>query len=431
MSDRVVGINDAELWVSIDPQADYSRTADAIRSVVDSYPGYGRSVRTYPAERIGQVLSSAGNDIVVRVYGQEQAILEGKAEEIRQALAGIDGVVNAQAESQVVEPTIQVEVDLEAAARYGVEAGDIRRTAAALLSGIQVGSLFEEQKVFDVVVWGVPEIRQSLTSVRDLLIETPGGGHVRLDDVADVRVASAPSVIRREGVMRRIDVGADIQGRDAGSIMREVESRLSGVKFPLEYHAEILRQPGEKQEALIGLLAVAAGVVIGIFLLLQAAFGSWRLAALVAVALPSALAGGMVGAFAAGATTIGPIVGFLAVFAIAVRQAMALIARYQHLAGEEGEASRADAIARAAGERLAPILATGVATGLVYLPFAVLGDVAGMEILRPMAAVVLCGLVTATLVTLFVVPALCLLAGPVPEADAATRLRDEPQPSAA
>ena len=145
--------------------------------------------------------------MVVRVFGRDFDLLRSKAEEVRQALAGIEGIVDLAVEAQIEEPYVEIEVDLAKAEAYGIKPGDVRRAASTLLVGIEVGSLFEEQKVFDVVVWGTPETRHSLTSVRELLIDTPGGGHVHLEDVADVRVASTLTTINREALSRRVDVG--------------------------------------------------------------------------------------------------------------------------------------------------------------------------------------------------------------------------------
>ena len=139
-----------------------------------------------------------------------------------------------------MEPTFEVEVDLAKAQRVGIKPGDVRRAAATLLSGLDVGCLFEEQKVFDVVVWGTPETRASLTNIRDLLIDTPTGEHVGLGDVADVRVTSVPQVIRHEDVSRCVDVGADVSGRDVGAVASDIKDTVRAAKFPLEYHAEVL-----------------------------------------------------------------------------------------------------------------------------------------------------------------------------------------------
>src|SRR5205085_666481 len=141
-----------------------------------------------------------------------------KAEEIRALLAGIDGVKDPKVESQAMSPTIQIGVDLEKAAHYGLKPGDVRRATSVLVSGITVGALFQDQKVFDVVVWGTPEIRDNLSKLQNLLIDTKSGEQVRLADVATVRVAPALSVIRRQGVSRRIDVDAGVAGRSVADV---------------------------------------------------------------------------------------------------------------------------------------------------------------------------------------------------------------------
>lgn len=403
-SDQVVNVNSGELWVNIDPDADYDATVASIRDVVDGYPGLSRDVQTYSNERVTEVLTNADEDVVVRIYGEELEILNKQAEEVRQALSGIDGIASAQVEHQAEEPTLEIEVDLAAAEVHAIKPGDVRRAAAALLSGIQVGSLFEQQKVFDVVVWGRPETRNNLTSIRHLLIDTPTGGHVRLEDVADVRIAPNQTVINREAVSRYIDVGASVSGRDRDSVVGDVERALQQVAFPLEYHAEVLAADTQPVSLLISIGVAAA---IGIFLLLQAFFGSWRLATLAFATLPIALAGGVLAALAAGGTlSLGSLLGLFVVLGIAARNGILLIDHFRHLEQDESETVGPGLILRGAGERLLPILMTALATALVLLPLVILGGIAGYEIVRPMAIVILGGLVTTTLLNLFVVPAL-------------------------
>ena len=185
----------------------------------------------------------------MRVYGEDLEVLRSEAEKVRQALAGIDGVVDSHVVLPLRSPRLEIEVDLAAAQRYGVKPGDVRRAAATLLSGLQVGSLFEEQKVFDVVVWSTPETRESLTDIRDLLIDTPGGGHVRLGEVADVRIASSPTVIRREAVSPYLDVRFNVQGRMLSAVANDVKAPIQNFTFPLEYHAEVLGDYAARQAA--------------------------------------------------------------------------------------------------------------------------------------------------------------------------------------
>ena len=316
-ADQVVGVNSGEIWVSIDPAADYDATLASVEEVVAGYPGLSRDVQTFSEQRVREVLVGGRGRRRRPRLRRGPGDPRGKAEEVQRAVSGIDGLADERVRLPAEEPTLEIEVDLAAAQRHGIKPGDVRRAAATLLSGIAVGSLFEQQKVFDVVVWGAPETRSSLTDIRELLIDTPSGGHVRLGDVADVRIAPNPAVIRREGVSRYVDVAANVDGRSLGSAMRDVEGALATVAFPLEYHAEVLaadRQPVGR------LIAIGVAAAIGILLLLQAAFGSWRVAALTFSTLPVAVAGGVLAAVAAGGTlSFGSVIGLLAVFGLAAR----------------------------------------------------------------------------------------------------------------
>lgn len=413
--DAVVGINSAELWVSLDPKARYDATLAAIREVIEGYPGLFREAQTYQPERTGEALLEKDEDIVVRVYGYDLGVLQRLAQEISQSIAQIPGVVDARAELQIEEPQVEIEVDLAAGQRLQVKPGDVRRAASTLLSGLQVGNLYEEQKVFDVVVWGVPEIRNSLTDVRELLIDTPHG-QVRLGELAQVRIVPAPIIIKRDIVSRFIDVEADVNGRSLGSVTTEIERRLHDVEFPLEYHAEVLSASGQSKESKLHLLDVALAVVIGMFLLMQASFGSWGLAAISFLTLPMALAGGVLASLVGGGIlSLGSLFGFLTVLGITVRNGMVLINRFQHLKEQGGETSGMKLVSRAARERMLPILMTAVAIGLAMVLLVIAGDIAGNEIIRPMAIVILGGLVTSVPLNLFVIPSLYLHFGPFKE----------------
>jgi CzcA family heavy metal efflux pump len=416
LGDEVVGINSAELWVSVDPKADYDATITAIQETVDGYPGLVRSVQTYLEERTQQVLTGANQAVVVRIYGPELDVLRSTGEEVRQALAGIDGIVDLTLEPQVSEPNVEIKVDLARAKQYGLIPGDVRRAAGAMVAGLEVGILFEQQKVFDVVVWSGPETRHSLTSLHKMLIDVPGGGHVRLGDVADLRVASTLNAINREANSRRIDLGFNVRGRDLDSVVAEVESRLQQIDFPLEYHPELLGGFAEQQAAQNRVLGAVIVAVIGIYLLLQAAFGSWRLAFLFLVALLVGLVGGLLAALGSGGViSLGALAGLLAVLAIAARSGILLINHYQHLEEHEGETFGPEHVLRGARERLGPILMTVLATALALVPFVFFGDIAGHEIAFPMAIIILGGLVTSTVINLFVIPTLYLRFGSSPE----------------
>jgi Cu/Ag efflux pump CusA len=433
MSDERTSVNTGEIWVSMDQSADYDQTFAAIQSTVDGYPGLGRSVTTYPADRIAEVFGERERDVAVRIYGQDLSVLEAKADTVRKAISDVGGIQAPSVTTPVREPTVEIEVNLDAAAAAGLKAGDIRRAATSLLSGILVGNLFEEQKVFEVVVWGTPEHRESLSSIQDLLIDSPKSGLVRLGDVADIRVAASPSVIEREGVMRYLDVTADVNGRDLGAVLADVRSRVASIPYDIEYHAEVRSAALIRQDEQNRLLAVAGGAAIMMLLLLQAAFGAWRTALLVLLAMPAAAAGGVVAALATGEfLTMGALAGFILVLAIAIRHAVALLDRFRRLEAAGGS-SGVDVAIAGVQERLVPIVTTVLGTAFFALPFIFLGDVAGLEIMRPMAIFVLGGLVSSTLLILFVVPSIYLLSGPSPESETESLLTEKPafEPSVA
>ena len=425
-SDQVVGTNAGEIWVNIDPSANHDATLAAIRDTIAGYPGLSHAVSTYTSDRTTDVLGGDANDVAIRVYGQEDAVLRQKADEVAQALTGIDGLVDLAVVAPIEEPRLKIAVDLERAGARGVAPGDVRRAAATQVAGIEVGFLFEEQKIFEVVVWGSPEARHSLDSVRNVIVPT-SDGEVRLGDVADVSIGSGPSVIRREGVFRFIDVVADVRGRDFGSVMNDVNSRLAAVAFPMEYRAEVLGASLQAQADLIRLIAIVVAAALAIFLLLQAAFGSWRRAFLVYLALPVAFVGAALGAILTGGFfSMGVVAGLFAVLTLAVRNCIVVVDGYQALEDAPGAELGPDLIIAGARERLSPILATAIGTALAMAPFIVLGGLPGMEILRPMAIVVVGGLATSTVFALFLVPAVYFSSGPSPEPDAATQLVEQP-----
>ena len=410
--DQVVGINSGEIWLSLDPGADYDATTDAIRRVSGGFPGMSTELQSYRPERLGEALSRPEKDVVVRLYGDDFELLRSKAEEITSLISGIDGVATAEVELPVEEPQIEIEVDLAAAERHQVKPGDVRRTATTLMAGLPVGNLYEEQKVFDVVVWSVPEIRNNLDDLEALLIETPGG-LVPLRDLADVRIASAPIVIQRDATSRFLDVSANVAGRSPAAVQAEIENRLGEIALPMEFHAEVFAESAEWDASLNRVLLAALISVTGIFFLLQAAFQSWRLAALTFLTLPAALVGGVLAAHLdGGVLSLGALFGFLAVLSIAVRNSVVLITR-PHRPEQQGDQEiRLQHVQRGATERLTPILMTALTTALALLPFVIRGYVPGNEIIRPMAVIILGGLVTSTLLQLFVLPALFLRFAP-------------------
>jgi Cu/Ag efflux pump CusA len=278
-SDEIVDVNAGEIWLTVAPGADYNATLAGIRDIAAGYPGVHTSVRTYAEDRVAAAQDKVGDELVVRVYGSDLPALRDTADDVAGMLTTVPGVLSPRVESQVTQPTLQIEVNLAAAQRHGLRPGDVRREATTLISGLPVGNLYEEQKVFDVVVWGGPAIRQSLSDLEQLLIDTPSGGQVRLGEVAKVHIAPDPAAIDHNSVSRSLDITAVVNGRSAADVSREVTSRLRGMAFPYEYHAEVLGDATQRQTHEIRVAAIASVVVLLSFLILQAATGSWGLAA--------------------------------------------------------------------------------------------------------------------------------------------------------
>jgi Cu/Ag efflux pump CusA len=408
LGDEAVDVHSAELWVSIGAKANFVGTTKAIQHVIDGYPGVSHRIETYLGQVSEDITASPEDQIVTRVYGETEAGLREHAEQVRQAIATVPGLKGVRVHRPIQEAAIETIVDVEAAQRHGLKPGDVRRAAATLMSGLVVGNLYEEQKIFEVVVWSTPETRQSLSGVNDLLIDTPGGGRVRLGDVARVRIVPASSEIKHDAVKRYIDVTADVEGRALPAVAGDISKRIGQLQFPLEYHAEVQGDFAQYAIARERLLTFAIAAAIGIFFLLQAAFASWRLATLAFLSLPAALLGGvLVVAGTGGTLSMGALAGLLAVFAIAICNKLVLVHRFQQLERSEGEAFGAGLVLRGAREVLPAILLATLASVATVLP-ALFSGGAGLEMVQPMALVLLGGLVTGTVLDLFLMPAMFL-----------------------
>jgi CzcA family heavy metal efflux pump len=409
LGEEIAGVNFGENWISVDPKADYDKTLAALEETVAGYPGLYTDVQTYLNERIKEVLTGTSEAIVVRISGPDLEVLRTKAAEVEKLLGSIDGITEQHADFVVDVPQVDVEVNLAKARRYGLKPGDVRRAASTLLAGEEVADVFRNGKAYDVQVWSTPKTRQSLSDIRNLPIDAPNGGQVRLGDVAEVRVKPTPNVVERANNSRRLDVGANVSSGDLGSVAREVNRRLGEVEFPHGYDYKVLGEFQERQAAQRRLLIFAGAAGIGVLLLLQACFGSFRLAALTLLTLPMALVGGVLAAYAVGGIiSLGSLVGFFTVMGIAARNGILMINHYQHLERHEGETFGPALVLRGARERLSPILMTALATGLAVVPLVISGTIPGHEIEYPLAVVILGGLFTSTLLNLFVVPSLYL-----------------------
>jgi len=341
------------------------------------------------------------------LFGPDIAILRDPGKEVEAVLAIIAGEINMKVDQQVLVPQIEVRMIPELAQKFGLTAGHIRKASTLYLKGLKVGEVYESQKKFDVVVWGEPSVRTDLAAVQSLEIDTPSGVQVRLGDVAEVRIVPAPNEIKRESASRRLDVTCNVKDRDLGSVARDIETKVRELSFDREYHPEFLGEYAARQASMERLYALAVLALIGIVLLLYVDFDSWRPTLLVALTIPFALIGGVVGvSLTGGVMSLGSLVGFVTVLGIAARNGIMMVSHFRHLELEEGESFGDALVMRGAEERLAPILMTALATGLALLPLVIAGNLPGHEIEYPLAVVILGGLVTSTVLNLFLVPAL-------------------------
>ena len=424
--DRVTNVSSSDIWITVARDADYGATMSAINDTVGRVKEVQGEAVTYTAQKMRDVgsLMNGNNEvkndsldvftglskpIAVRVYGQDPDVLRREADRVKDVMSKVDGIADPQVDVPVVQPTIEIRVDLDKAQKFGLTPGDVRRAEATLVQGIQVGSVFEQQKVFDVIVQGAPGTRRTVEDIRNLLIDRPEtGGHVRLGEVADVRVADTAAVIKRDAVSRRLDIQADVSGRSADDVAGDIEAQLARMEFPMEYHAEVLTKSTGDEIGTARFLGFAIAAAIAALLLLQAAFRSWRAALLVFSALPLALVGGLAVSWLSGTgLSLGSLLGLLAVFAWVTRASVLLVATIQSAERNADGAESTTALGRAgASERLAPTVRSAAAVGMLALPFALLGSGPGLELIQPMAVVLLGGLVTSLLVTLLLIPAL-------------------------
>lgn len=416
VADEVYGPEFTELWVSIDPKVPYHETRDKIQAVMDGYAGLYTDVQTYLKERSKEVLSGAGASIVVRLYGDDLDILRQKAAEVKATMEKVEGVTDLKVEPLVLLPQVEIVLRPEAAERYGLTPGYIRHATTTLLRGSKVGEVYEGQKRFDVVVWGVPAVRADISAIQALPIDTPTGMQVRLKDVADVMLVPMPNSIKREASSRRLDITANAKGRDVGSVAKEIEEKVKQLHFDQGYYPVFLGEYKAQQESSRRLLALTALALIGIVLVIYSDFKSWRLTMIVAFTLPFALVGSGIAVFLSGGVlSLGSLVGFVTVIGIAARNGIMMVSHYRHLEDNEGESFGPALVERGSHERLVPILMTALATGLALLPLIIGGSKPGHEVEYPLAVVILGGLTTSTLLNLLLLPALYLRYGQRPK----------------
>jgi len=414
--EHAMGVNASEIDVGlVIADRDMETLLVAIREKLSIVPGTNIVIGQPISHRIDHMLSGTRANIAVKLFGDDLLTLRRLAEEARAIMAEIDGVVDLTVEQQTDIPIVRIDLDRHAIARYGASVLDVNHTIETAFLGTTVSRVLEGQRAHDLVVRLDSEASTRWEDLAGTMIQTPSGVRVPLSSLARVSKDISPNTISRENVRRKIVVSCNVAGRDLVGVVDEIRAGIAeDLTLPPGYHVAFGGQFARAVAASETLAILGGLVVVGIFLLLVAAFGSVRDAALVMVNLPLALIGGVVGVFLTGSiVSVASIIGFITLFGIATRNGILLVSHVRHLIAEEGETDIRAAIRRGAAERLAPILMTALTAALALIPLALKAGEPGGEIEAPMAIVILCGLVTSTLLNAFVVPALYLRFGGV------------------
>ncbi len=415
LSEDTWGTNYTEFEVALVPLTGRAAETvqDDLRAILAQFPGANFAIRGFLTERIEETLTGSTAELVVRVFGDDLDSLDLAARQVAAVLQGIRGAVEVQYEPPAVSPEVTVRLRSSELPHHGLRPGEVLAAVETATRGVRVAQTFEGSRVTDVVLTVLPVRRARPEDLRSLPIATSDGRMVDLGQVADVARTTGRHLIAHVGTRRVQTVTANTAGRDIGGVTREAESRLRGpVRLPAGVHAEIGGAGTAERVARQELLRNSVLVGLGILMLLWLAFGETSRLFLVLVNLPFALVGGVLAVFATGGLlSLGSLVGFVTLFGIATRNAVMLVSHYDHLVRVEGAGWGPETARRGALERLGPILMTALVTALGLLPLAIGSGDPGREIEGPMAIVILGGLLTSTVLSLFVLPTLALRFG--------------------
>jgi cobalt-zinc-cadmium resistance protein CzcA len=401
-SDPVVTLKDRSEWPDGWTQADFE---DAIREKLKDLPGVSLAMSQPIAQRVDEMVTGVRSQVAIKLFGDDLRELRDTADRIAQVLAEIEGTRDLRVERVTGQQYLTIDIDRQAIARYGLNVSDIHDVIETAMAGRAATEVFEGERRFPLVVRFPEQFRNKVDVIAATLLSAPNGALVPLQDVADVRLVDGPAQVSREGGKRRIVVGANIAGRDIGGYVAEAQARIAErVKLPAGYYLEWGGQ-FENLERATARLAVIIPITVGaIFFLLFVMFNSARFAALIITVLPFASIGGILGLFLTGEYLSVPAsVGFITLWGIAVLNGVVLVSYIRGLR-DEGLAQR-DAIVEGAKQRFRPVLMTATIALLALVPF-LFATGPGSEVQRPLAVVVIGGLITSTLLTLVVVPVL-------------------------
>ena len=401
LADHYVMLEDRSEWTVADKQELIEKIEHALEEAV---PGTGLSF-TQPIEmRFNELIAGVRSDVAVKLFGDDFETLAEKGQEIGRVVASVPGAADVKVEQTTGLPVLRIRVDRDRCARYGIPVGDVLDTVEATRAGKVVGTVFEGQRRFSLAVRFEDAAAQTLDALGSIPVAAPGGVSVPLAQVADISIDTGPAQISREAVRRRIVVEANVRGRDVASFVADASDRLrEEVRLPPGYY---LRWGGQFQnlQAATRRLAVVVPLALGlIFAMLYFTFGSAGPAALIYLNVPFAAVGGVFALALRGLPfSISAGVGFVALFGVAVLNGVVLMTRIRELEATADLPIR-EVLRRACAVRMRPVLMTALVASLGFVPMA-LATGSGAEVQRPLATVVIGGLVTCTALTLFVLP---------------------------
>jgi CzcA family heavy metal efflux pump len=412
MDEHAEGVGYSEIDVGLKPSS-RGRIAveEELRKKFKNIPGVTLAIGQPISHRLDHLSSGVRAALAVKVYGSDLNELRKFAQQTRDAMAGIPGVVDLMVEPQIEVPQVSIRIDRQAAARYGLTPFELAETLETALGSHTVSQILQGQRTFDLVVWFDEASRNNLDVIRSTLVSTPTGARIPLGQLASVQANTGPNTINRENVSRRIVVQANVEGRDLNAVVTQLQAAMQPVQsqWPAGYYLEYGGQFEAQQSAMARIALLGIFTVVMIYLALYAALRSWNMAAQVMVTLPLALVGGIVAIFLTGGVlSVASLVGFITLFGIATRNGIMMLSHYVHLMREEGERFGPAMILRGTQERLSPVLMTALAAALGLLPLALSAGQPGKELLQPIGIVILGGLVSSTFLGQIVTPALFL-----------------------
>lgn len=375
-----------------------------VREKLGAVPGLAFTVGQPLGHRIDHMLSGTRANIAIKLFGTDLSQMFMVANQIKGSIVGIDGLVDVAVEQQTETPQLQVRAKRSMLAQYGITIEDFNEFIELAFAGEKLSEIYEGQRSFDLVLRLNKSYTENIEQVKSALIDTQNGKKVPLEEVAEIVSVGGPNSISRENVQRKIVVSANVAGRDLNGVVGEIKSNIeSQINLPQGYRVEYGGQFESAKSASRTLLITSILAICVIFLLLYSEFKNVSLSAIVLVNLPLALIGGVFAVWiTSGIISIPSIIGFITLFGIATRNGILLISKYQHM--EHSDDSLTKTIVAGSLDRLNPILMTALTAALALIPLVLNGDKSGNEIQSPMAVVVLGGLLTSTLLNIYIVP---------------------------